>query len=131
MDPLVNVGITVAVFGAAIWWRRRGAAVDSAKASAADSLRFLREAGDTPTEPTEVSFYLYFADRAAADAAARSASTPQLTATVSRAADDSAWLVLVSGTMIPTESAIVAETTRLEALASSLGGQFDGWEAES
>jgi hypothetical protein len=92
-------------------------------------LEQLRRAGANLSKPTEVNYYLYFKDREAADSAAAEAGNVELKATVQRAADNSAWLVLVSGNMIPTEAAIHANTTRLLALAHAHGGEYDGWEA--
>lgn len=94
------------------------------------TLRALRDAGADLTKSTEVNFYLYFPDREKADSAAAQSTTRELTATVKRAADDSSsWLCLVSGRMVPSESAIRQASTRLQAVAESHGGDYDGWEA--
>jgi hypothetical protein len=89
----------------------------------------LRDAGADLTKPTEVNFYLYFPTQAAAADAASQAQTPELPARVMPAADGKAWLCFVSGTMVPSESAIRAASARLQAVASALGGDYDGWEA--
>jgi hypothetical protein len=89
----------------------------------------MREAGADLTKPTEVNFYLYFKDRAAADSAAAHAGEGPLVATVRRAGDNSAWLCFVSGQMVPAETAIHAHAVRLLALARANGGEYDGWEA--
>lgn len=89
----------------------------------------LRKAGADLSKPTEVNFYLYFKERRAADSAAAHAGAGPLVATVRRGADDSSWLCLVSGQMIPDETAIHATTVRLLALAKAYGGEYDGWEA--
>jgi hypothetical protein len=93
------------------------------------TLNALRKAGADLTRPTEVNFYLYFPTRAAAANAAAQAKTPELPARVEPAADGKAWLCFVSGTMVPTELAIRAASTRLQAVATALGGEYDGWEA--
>jgi hypothetical protein len=93
------------------------------------TLRALRDAGADLTKATEVNFYLYFPSQAAADSAAAQATTPELPTQVKRAADGSAWLCLVSGEMVPTEEAIHAASTRLQAVAVAHGGEYDGWEA--
>jgi hypothetical protein len=93
------------------------------------TLTALREAGADLTKLTEVNFYLYFPTQAAAADAAAQAQTPELPARVVRAADGKAWLCFVSGTMVPTESAIHAASARLQAVATALGGDYDGWEA--
>jgi hypothetical protein len=93
------------------------------------TLRALRDAGANLTKPTEVNFYLYFHERAAADSAAAQAGTQELTASVQRAADNSAWLCLVTGTIVPSETAIRQASSRLQAVAATHGGEYDGWEA--
>lgn len=93
------------------------------------TLRALRDAGANLTKPTEVNFYLYFHERAGADSAAAQAGTQELTASVQRAADNSAWLCLVTGTIVPSETAIRQASTRLQAVAAAHGGEYDGWEA--
>ena len=95
----------------------------------AQTLGALRDAGADLTRPTEVNYYLYFPTRAAAERAAASARTPEFTAEVSEGADGESWLCLATAQMVPSESAIRAATTRLKALAESLGGDYDGWEA--
>jgi len=90
-------------------------------------LQQLQKADADLNKPTEVSCYLYYQDRAAADSAAARGSADPLVATVKRAADNSAWLCLVS--MVPSESNIRSHTTRLLALAQATGGRYDGWEA--
>lgn len=104
------------------------APVGSAEADA-QTLLALRNAGADLTKPTEVRFYLYFRTREVAERAANSAQTPDLTANVDEGADRKSWLCLVSGRMVPSESAIRAASTRLQALAATLGGEYDGWEA--
>ena len=89
----------------------------------------LREAGADLSKATEINYYLYFPDRQSADSTAAHVGPGPLKATVRRAADDSAWLCLVTGTMVPTEGAIRAYTTRLVDLARTYHGVYDGWEA--
>ena len=92
-------------------------------------LAALHDAGADLTKVTEVNFYLYFHDRAAADAAALDASTPPLTATVREGADSASWLCYVTGQMVPSEDAIHAASERLADVARRHGGEYDGWEA--
>ena len=93
------------------------------------TLNALQKAGADLTKPTEVSFYLYFPTQAAAADAAARAQTQELPARVVPGTESKAWLCLVSGMMVPTELAIRAASTRLQAVATSLGGEYDGWEA--
>ena len=89
----------------------------------------LRKAGADLSRPTEVNYYLYFQERRAAESAASEVGNGPLAATVRRAGDDSAWLCFVSGTMVPSETAIRAYSTRLVEVARRHGGEYDGWEA--
>lgn len=89
----------------------------------------MRKAGADLSKPTEVLYYLYFQDRVSADSAAARVGAGPLLASVRRAADDTAWLCLVTGTMVPSEEAIRSYTTRLVALAKTYHGEYDGWEA--
>lgn len=92
-------------------------------------LAALRNAGADLSKATEVNYYLYFRERSAADSAAGHAGSGPMAATVRRAGDDSAWLLLVSGTMVPSEAAIHEHTVRLVDIAQRYGGEYDGWEA--
>jgi hypothetical protein len=105
-----------------------GAAIGSLEADR-QTLHALRSAGSDLTKPTHVLFYLYFDTKEIAEKAASSATTSELEATVRPAATGSNWLLLLQGTMVPTESAIHGTSARLAALASSLAGEYDGWEA--
>jgi regulator of ribonuclease activity B len=89
----------------------------------------LKKAGGDLSKPTEVNYYLYFQNKSAAESASALAGAGPLVATVRRAANDSAWLCYVSGTMIPSEAAIHAHTVRLVEIARKYGGEYDGWEA--
>lgn len=89
----------------------------------------MARAGANLAKAAEVNYYLYFRERSTADSAAAEAGSGPLTATVRRAADGSAWLLLVSGTMVPSEAAIREHTVRLVEIAQRYGGEYDGWEA--
>jgi Regulator of ribonuclease activity B len=109
--------------------RLPGAArIRSAEADA-QTLRALQEAGADLTKETEVNFYLYFPVRDSAARAAGADHAPGLAATVRPGADGKTWLCLISGRMVPSEADIRDASLRMQALASSLGGEYDGWEA--
>ena len=57
------------------------------------------------------------------------ARTPAFVASVSPAAAGDSWLCQVTANMVPSEDAIRDATARLAAVATTLGGEFDGWEA--
>ena len=125
--------VVIAALALVRFTRRSGAAAMTAPIGSgeadAQTLLALRNAGADLTKPTEVNFYLYFPTREAAERAADSARTPSFTAKVGEGADGKSWLCRVSGEMVPSESAIRAASTRLQALAATLGGEYDGWEA--
>ena len=130
---LLALLVLVVVIAAVLYSRRsrRAAAtapIGSAEADA-QTLLALRNAGADLTKPTEVRFYLYFPTPDGAARAANSAGTLGFTAKVTEGADGKSWLCLVSGEMVPSESAIRGASTRLQALAGTLGGEYDGWEA--
>lgn len=104
------------------------AVVGTPEADAA-TLRALRDAGADLTKETEVNFYLYFPTREAAERAAEHARTPTFTATVRKGSLGETWLCFVTSRMVPSEPAIRAAATRLQAVAATNGGEYDGWEA--
>lgn len=134
---LIVVGLAFALYRWDI--RRRFARTDRLVAPEERSdrmmLRMLRdvESGESPRE-TEISFYLYFATRDAADAAAAEAGTlsietPTLVVGVEPAGRGANWLCLVRATIVPSESTMRRAAAELSRLAVSHGGEFDGWEA--
>jgi hypothetical protein len=136
VSPSLRVAsfLVVAAGLALFAWRRPRPAASAPLAigsAAADSetLAALRAAGADLTKATEVNYYLYFPTQAQAERAADSARTPLFTTEVRPGADGKSWLCLATATMVPTEAAIRAATERLHALAISLGGEYDGWEA--
>ena len=131
--------VTLAVVALALWLRSRqtvrsaAAQADPSRIGSPDAdrqtLHALRDAGADLTKPTEVNFYLYFPTEAAATAAAAQAWSSSLPTRVVPGAMDSGWLCLASGTLVPTDEAIRAASTRLQAVAAEHGGEYDGWEA--
>ena len=94
------------------------------------ALDALRKAGNDATKPTEVTYYLYFPDGAAAQRAADSVETSHFSADVLPSRGGGEWACIASAKMIPEESAILETTKRFKSIAASLGGRFDHWEAE-
>ena len=93
------------------------------------TLRALQEAGADLSKETEVNFYLYFRDRAQAERAARGVSDSLFQSEVREAATGGGWLCLLTASMVPSETGIRSASTRFQAIADSLGGEYDGWEA--
>ena len=96
----------------------------------AQTLRALREAGADLSKATHVEFYLYFRTRDAAEGAGRSAQLPGFSATIKPGPAGKNWLCLLSGRMVPSEDEIGAANARLQMLADSFEGNYDGWEAK-
>ena len=129
MTILVILGAALAAAGIVAWTRRARAPggestqpwIGSLEADR-QTLQALKNAGADLTKPTHVLFYSYFATKEIAEKAAASAATPELAATVRPAAGGGKWLLLLEGTMVPSESAIHATSERVTALAASLAG---------
>jgi hypothetical protein len=117
-----------------VWRPRRSVPQDSAfvKNATADAqtLRALREGGADLSKSTDVEFYLYFRTRDAAERAGHSAQLPGFSATIKRGQAGTNWLCLLRGRMVPSEDEIGAASARLQLLADSFEGNYDGWEAK-
>ena len=124
---VVLVALMVLILG--IRGRLSGPSPIGSEEADARVLRALQEAGADLRKETEVNFYLYFPIQDSAVRAAESDHAPGFAATVKTGADGKTWLCLISGRMVPSEAAIRAASLRMSALASSLGGEYDGWEA--
>lgn len=118
---------------AVTWWRRHaGAARVTPPAEDADArtLRGLVEAGADLAKPTEVNFHLHLPSEGHAASAADVARREGFAAEVRPPVDGhTTWLCLASRRMVPERAAIDAAVRRLDDLATSFGGEFDGWEA--
>lgn len=119
---------------------RRSRLVEPEERADRAALRLLRETAllldedEAPARAREVTFYLYFATRAAADRAAAQAAllrvdVSSLAVRVEPAARGATWLCLVSAQLVPSEHAIRHACADLRAIAKGCGGEFDGWEA--
>jgi len=92
-------------------------------------LESLRQSGSNLSLPHVVEHYLYFLKEAAARAAAKILRTEGYRVEVRLGADGISWLVLASHAVTPAPATVARTTLRLEEIASSLGGEYDGWEA--
>ena len=93
-------------------------------------LRAMRDAGADLARETETRFYLYFPTAGHAHSAANVASREGYLTEVREPPEGyDTWLCLVTQQMTPSRDAIKAVRARLEELARSLDGEFDGWEA--
>ncbi len=112
--------------------RRRRSAAQSQSVGSADerTLLVLAEAGADLSKEAEIEFLLYFPTKAHAESAAVVARRESFAALVSSPTEpDALWSCILRRRMVPSIPAIEAMRTRLEDLAASLDGEFDGWEA--
>jgi hypothetical protein len=101
------------------------------KLSAADRalLASLQRSGSNLSLPHVIEHYLYFPKETAACDAAETLRGEGYEVEVRLGADGVNWLVLASHAVLPAAATVARTTLRLEALASSLSGEYDGWEA--
>jgi|SRR6185369_4833560 len=90
----------------------------------------LRKAGSDLSKSHSIDFYLYFADESAAQQAAVRMRQTGYQAEVKRAAKGENWLCLATKQVVPELTTIQGITRDLDALAKSLHGEYDGWEAK-
>ncbi|MGD2217857.1 MAG: ribonuclease E inhibitor RraB [Gemmatimonadales bacterium] len=89
----------------------------------------LRNAGSVLSKPHPIEFYLYFPARTDANDVGVRLRQEGFDVAVRVGADDVNWLVLAKTTMVPEHRLLLELRSRFEALADSLGGEYDGWEA--
>jgi regulator of ribonuclease activity B len=99
--------------------------------SALDDLTIqqLAKAGGDLQKPTDVVSYLYLPSEALAQQAGIELRQAGYSVEVRPAATGSNWLALARIDLVPSPQNIQLLRERFEALATKLGGEFDGWEA--
>ena len=90
----------------------------------------LRKAGSDLSKLHTIDFYLYFPTQSAAEQAAAQMRQTGYTVEVKRAAKGNDWVCLGTKKVIPELSTMQGITRDLSALAASLQGDYDGWEAK-
>ena len=90
----------------------------------------LQKAGSDLTKPHAIDFYLYFPSESAAEQAASQMRQTGFQVEVWRPAKSEGWLCLGAKKVVPELSTIQGITRNLNALAKSLNGNYDGWEAQ-
>ncbi len=93
------------------------------------ALSELQRAGSDLRLPHHVRHYLYFPHEQAATKAATALRTQGFNVEVNQPSDDPTWLVLATHSLTPTIEVIAGTRSKLERLATSLRGEYDGWEA--
>lgn len=133
MSPLYVIVLVLSAVVLALSLRRRGPRtpfpVGSPEADMA-TLAALRQAGADLTQETEVRFYLYFPAKDQAERAAEGTRNSTFVPAVEPAATGSRWLCRVVAKIVPSESTIRDASIRFKAVAATMGGVYDGWEAQ-
>src|SRR5947199_10208279 len=94
-----------------------------------ETLRDLAKAGANVSRPTEIITYRYDPDEARGRRAAWELLEAGYRVEVRPAATRPSWLTLAKIDVIPSSDNIAMIRQRFEALASQVGGEYDGWEA--
>jgi hypothetical protein len=89
----------------------------------------LSAAGADLSQPREVRYYLYVDTAEQADEVAAQLSRDDRSVSVEQSADGSEWLVLVTEHVIVDTDTLAARRSEFEGVLSSVGGEYDGWEA--
>jgi len=92
-------------------------------------LAALESAGSDLARPHPIQHYLYFPEKRTARKVGKSLKDEGYTVDVRRGAQGTDWLVLATHTAVPSADLIARVTGRMEALATSMHGEYDGWEA--
>jgi hypothetical protein len=93
-------------------------------------LKSLAEVGSDASKLHLVEFFLYFAREADATSAGAEIAKKGFQVKLAEAADHSTWRVVAAKTLFPELSALQEIRVDFTALASSLNGEYDGWETE-
>ncbi len=87
----------------------------------------LKKAGSDLSKPHKIEFFIYFPTQAASEQAAPRIRADGFQVEVRPAAKGNDWLCFTTKTMIPKLSALQQIRRDFSSLASSLGGDYDGW----
>jgi hypothetical protein len=90
----------------------------------------LRRAGSNLSLPHAIEFFLYFPTQAIAEQAATQVRDAGFEAEVGSSAKGNDWLCLATRKMVPELAAMQRIRQNFNSLASSMGGEYDGWGTE-
>lgn len=93
-------------------------------------LEELKRVGSNLSLPHSLLHYLYFDKKLMAIDVAEILIKDGYQVKVKLGADGENWLTLASHSIIPTNEVIEEIRSKMERIASSFGGEYDGWEAE-
>ena len=105
---------------------REGAMAQDGDAQVIEQLRL---AGSDLSKPHAIEFFLYLPNEAKAQEASTQLQAQGYDTKVQRGATGSDWLCLATKSIVPTHMALLQAREELGALASRLGGEYDGWGA--
>lgn len=89
----------------------------------------LQKAGSNLTKPHAIDFYLYFPDKPVALEAAAKMAKAGFQVKFGKAAKGDKWLCIARKSLVPELPAIQEIGRNLTEMATSLKGEYDGWEA--
>jgi regulator of ribonuclease activity B len=90
-------------------------------------LKQLAKAGSRLSQSHNIEFFLYFPTESVAQEAASRIKKLGFGVKVGPAAQGPQWLCFVTKEMVPELAALQKIRTDFEQLATSLGGEYDGW----
>jgi len=82
------------------------------------------------SQPHPINHYLYFGDKGDARKAGKLLGGEGYAVDVRRGAERRDWLVLAAHVAVPSPETIAHTAAKMEALAASFRGEYDGWEAQ-
>lgn len=89
----------------------------------------LQAAGSDVSRPHSVDFFLYFPNEAAAGRISHELAGQNYNTSVEANDEGTQWLILARKELVPTEAALAKIRNELTVLASTEGGEYDGWGA--
>jgi regulator of RNase E activity RraB len=87
----------------------------------------LQKAGSNLAKPHAIEFFLYFPTESAANQASARIRDAGFQSEVKKAAQGDTWLCFATKEIVPTQDALETIRNDFGALATSLGGEYDGW----
>ena len=87
----------------------------------------LQKAGSNLAKPHAIEFFLYFPTESSAKQASSRIRDAGFQSEVKKAAQGDMWLCFATKEMVPTQDALETIRNNFDSLATSLGGEYDGW----
>jgi hypothetical protein len=87
----------------------------------------LQAAGSNLSKPHPIEFFLYAPTKEAAQEIGDSIAKDGFNLKIDKSATDDSWLVVAVRDMIPNEKKLMQIRVKFQQVASSGGGEYDGW----